>query len=156
MPLTLILGAMYSGKTTELLQHRQGKTLILNHSYDTRTDGVRTHDGVEEEAVKCMGLPDCSGYDTVLIDEAQFFDSLDGVENLAKNVVVAGLSGDYLQRPFGKVLDLIPKADKVIFLTATCSCGEAAAFTKRISGGTNVISVDSRYLAVCGECLKKS
>ena len=155
MPLTLILGGMYSGKTTALLKYRQGKTLILNHCYDTRTDGVRTHDGVEEEAVKCMELPNCSGYDTVLIDEAQFFDSLDGVENLAKKVVVAGLSGDYLQRPFGKILNLIPRADKVIFLTAKCLCGKAAPFTKRVSGGTNLISVDSRYIAVCGECLKK-
>lgn len=155
MPLTLILGGMFSGKTTELLKHRDEKTLIINHNYDTRTDGVSTHDGVEEEAVKCMELPNCSGYDTVLIDEAQFFDSLDGVENLAKNVFVAGLSGDYLQRPFGKILDLIPRADKVIFLTAKCLCGEAAPFTKRVSGGTNVISVDSRYIAVCGECLKK-
>jgi len=155
MPLTLILGPMYSGKSTELLKYRDANTLIINHSYDTRTDGVSTHDGFELPARKCMELPDCSGYDTVLIDEAQFFDSLDGVENLAKNVVVAGLSGDYLQQPFGKILDLIPKADKVIFLTAKCLCGEAAPFTKRISGGTNVISVDSRYIAVCGECFKK-
>lgn len=157
MPLTLILGPMYSSKSTELLKHRDANTLIINHSYDTRTDGVSTHDGFELPAQKCMGLPSCEGYNTVLIDEAQFFESLDGVRILAKtkNVVVAGLSGDYLQRPFGKILDLIPKADKVIFLTAKCLCGKPAPFTKRISGGTNVISVDSRYIAVCGECLKK-
>ncbi len=154
MPLTVILGCMFSSKTTELLKHRQGKTLIINHSYDTRTTGVKTHDGVEEEAVKCMEIPDCSGYDTVLVDEAQFFSSLDGVENLAENVVVAGLSGDYLQRPFGRILSLIPKASKVIFLTAVCSCGKPASFTKRISGGKNVISVDAHYTPVCEKCLK--
>ena len=98
------------GKTTELLQHKQGKTLILNHSYDTRTEGVSTHDGVEEEAVKCMGLPDCSGYDTVLIDEAQFFDSLDGVENLAKNVVVAGSEWRLFATPVWQSFGFNPKS----------------------------------------------
>ena len=93
-----------------------------------------------------------SGYDTVLVDEAQFFTSLDGVEDLAPNVVVAGLSGDYLKKPFGKILELIPKADKVTFLTATCVCGNPAPFTKRISGGTTLVSVESMYEPKCGTC----
>lgn len=152
MPLTLILGNMWSGKTTELLKHRKEKTLILNHSFDTRTTGVKTHDGMEVEAVKCLEFPDCTGYDTVLIDEFQFFSNIEGVESLAENVVVAGLSGDYLKRPFGKILTLIPKADKVIFLTANCACGEPAPFTKRISGCTDLVSVRSKYIPVCGKC----
>ena len=157
MPLTLILGPMWGGKSTELLKHRRGRTLIINHDFDTRTDGVSTHDGLEVQAHKCSVLPVLpkeSAYDTCLIDEAQFFASLDGVENLAPNVVVAGLSGDYMQRPFGKILDLIPKADKVIFLTAKCKCGQPAPFTKRITESSDVISVDSQYLPVCRECLK--
>jgi thymidine kinase len=157
MPLTLILGAMFSGKTTELLKHRHGRTLIINHEFDTRTSGVKTHDGIEVQAHKCSVLPvlpEESAYDTVLIDEAQFFASLDGVENLAPNVVVAGLSGDYMRRPFGKILDLIPKASKVIFLTARCSCGERAPFTKRASADTSLVSVDAKYLPVCEECYK--
>ena len=158
MPLTLILGPMYGGKTTELLKHRKGKTLILNHSFDTRTTGVKTHDGVEVEAHKCSTLPDLpetSAFDSVLIDEAQFFDDLSNVESLAENVVVAGLSGDYLKRPFGKILTLIPKAAKVIFLTANCACGEPAPFTKRISGCTDLVSVGSEYIPVCGKCYAK-
>lgn len=158
MPLTLILGAMFSGKTTELLKHRKGRTLIINHEFDTRTTGVKTHDGIEVEAHKCSKipvLPDTSAYDTVLIDEAQFFDDLSNVGSLAENVVVAGLSGDYLKRPFGKILTLIPKAAKVIFLTANCACGEPAPFTKRISGCTDLVSVDSKYIPVCGECYTK-
>ena len=155
MPLTLILGAMFSGKTTTLLKHRYGRTLIINHEFDTRTTGVKTHDGFELPAYKCTELPNTCAFDTVLVDEAQFFESLDGVESLAPNVVVAGLSGDYMRRPFGKILDLIPKASKVIFLTATCSCGQAAPFTKRVSAGADLVSVDSKYLPVCEECYKK-
>ena len=113
--LETIVGAMFAGKTTELLRHRRGKTLILNHEKDTRTgDSVRTHDGVVIPAVKCSEIKVDGAYDTVLIDEGQFFESLDGVETLAPTVVVAGLSGDYLRRPFGRLLDLIPKASKVI------------------------------------------
>jgi len=152
MVLTLILGGMFAGKTTELLKHRFGKTLIISHTFDTRGEGVKTHDGVQVAAMKCSVLPKLSGYDTVLIDEAQFFDSLEGVETLAPNVVVAGLSGDYQKKPFGKILELIPKADNVTFLKARCDCGEPAAFTKRISGDTCLISIESTYEPKCGNC----
>ena len=150
--LELILGPMFSGKTTTLLTRKVGKTLIINHSFDTRGDGVKTHDGVEEAAMKCSVLPNVSDYDTVLIDEAQFFDSLDGIEDIAPNVVVAGLSGDYLRKPFGKILELIPKADKVTFLSAVCGCGAPAPFTKRISNEEYLISVESIYQPKCRKC----
>lgn len=152
--LELILGPMYSGKTTALLTRVHGKTLILNHALDTRTgESVRTHDGVEVRALKCTELPDLdTQYDTVLVDEGQFFESLDGVERLAPRVVVAGLSGDYMRRPFGKILNLIPKADKVVFLKAVCACGDAAPFTKRNGGGFDLVNVNCSYTPVCGKC----
>lgn len=143
---------MFSGKTTALLTRRVGRTLIVNHAFDTRCEGVKTHDGVEAAAMKCSVLPKVTGYDTVLVDEAQFFESLEGVEDLAPNVVVAGLSGDYRRKPFGKILELIPKADKVTFLTALCDCGVPAPFTKRISEGKTLISVESVYKPKCGVC----
>ena len=149
----LIIGPMYAGKSTTLLSRQQGRTLIITHVMDTRGDGVRTHDGVEAAAMKCTTLPRDLNYDTVLIDEAQFFESLDGVEHLAPKVVVAGLNGDYLQRPFGKILDLIPKADKVTFQSARCRCGQRAAFTKRISDETDTVCVGAHYEPVCRTCL---
>ena len=152
--LELILGPMCSGKTTTLLTRARGRTLTVNHVFDTRCEGVKTHDGVEAAAMKCSALPRVSGYDTVLVDEAQFFESLEGVEDLAPKVVVAGLSGDYRRKPFGKILELIPKADKVTFLTALCDCGAPAPFTKRISDETNLISVQSIYKPKCGVCFK--
>lgn len=156
--LELILGPMYSGKTTALLQRIGDNTLIVNHALDTRTgDSIRSHDGVEAPAIKCARLDNIPRtFDTVLIDEAQFFESLSGVEDLAPTVIVAGLSGDYLRRPFGKILDLIPKADKVTFLTATCACGAPARFTKRISEELGVVSVSSTYTPVCGRCYRNT
>lgn len=150
--LELILGPMYSGKTTALLSRQSGNTLIVNHEFDTRVEGVGTHDGVKAPAIKCKVLPRLAGYDTYLIDEAQFFDSLDGVESLAPNVVVAGLSGDYMRRPFGKILNLIPKADKVTFLKAKCKCGAPASFTKRIGISKHIVNVNAHYIPVCGTC----
>ena len=150
--LEVILGPMFSGKTTTLLSRAKGRTQIINHVLDTRTHGVKTHDGVEREALKCNVLPMSIDADTVLIDEAQFFESLDCVETLAPNVVVAGLSGDYRRKPFGKILELIPKADKVTFLTAKCDCGEPAPFTKRLSVEKDLISVQSLYKPKCGRC----
>lgn len=150
--LEVILGPMFSGKTTTLLTRAKGRTLVINHVFDTRCEGVKTHDGVEAAALKCAEIPNVSDYDTVLIDEAQFFGSLYGVETLAPNVVVAGLSGDYRKKPFGKILELIPKADKVTFLTAVCDCGEPAPFTKRISDEKSLISVQSSYKPKCGSC----
>lgn len=151
--LELIIGPMYAGKSTTLLSRQQGRTLIITHDMDNRGEGVRTHDGIEAAAMKCSALPKDLDYDTVLLDEAQFFDSLDGVEHLAPKVVVAGLNGDYLQRPFGKILDLIPKADKITFQTAQCKCGNRASFTKRISTETHTICICAHYEPVCGACL---
>ena len=150
--LEVILGPMFSGKTTTLLTRARGKTMVINHVFDTRCVGVKTHDGVEASALKCNVLPLSVDADTVLIDEAQFFDSLEGVESLAPNVVVAGLSGDYRRKPFGKILELIPKADKVTFLTAVCDCGAPAPFTQRVSEENYIISVKSNYNPTCGSC----
>lgn len=152
--LEVILGPMWAGKTTTLLTRARGKTVIINHVLDTRCAGVKTHDGVEAVALKCNVLPMKVDADTVLVDEAQFFESLEGIESLAPNVVVAGLSGDYRRQPFGQILGLIPKADKVTFLTAVCDCGAPAPFTKRISDETNLISVQSIYKPKCGVCFK--
>ncbi len=150
--LEVILGPMFSGKTTTLLKRAKGKTMIINHVLDTRCKGVMTHDGLKADAIKSNVIPLSVAADTVLIDEAQFFDSLEGVESLAPNVVVAGLSGDYRRKPFGRILELIPLADKVTFLTAVCECGAPAPFTSRISDEKNIISVESSYVPKCGRC----
>ena len=150
--LEVILGPMFSGKTTTLLSRAKGRTVIINHVLDTRCEGVKTHDGVEASALKCNVLPMRVDADTVLVDEAQFFESLEGIETLAPNVVVAGLSGDYKREPFGRIIGLIPKADKVTFLTAVCDCGAPAPFTKRISDEKSLISVQSIYKPKCGRC----
>ena len=44
---------------------------------------------------------------------------------MVKNVIVAGLDGDFKRNPFGDILKLIPHAEKVSKLSALCTiCGD--------------------------------
>lgn len=171
MSLELIIGSMYSGKSTELLRRVKRvqsigmRCLVINHTSDTRVDGnfVQTHDGNMLRAVKTddLLLVNAKPYDTIAIDEAQFFTNLRAavmlmVETHHKHVIVAGLSGDYLRQPFGEILQLIPLADDVEYKRALCKrCahpGRPASFTKRVTGETETVSVASTYTAVCRLC----
>ena len=171
MALELIIGSMYSGKSTELMRRVERlksigmRCLVINHSNDTRVDGnfVQSHTGKSMEAVKTndLLLVNVTPYDAIAIDEGQFFHNLKTsvmlmVEKHNKHVIVAGLSGDYERNKFGELLDLIPVATNVDFKRALCArCqhpGRLASFTKRISDETGLISVEARYLAVCRLC----
>jgi len=171
MSLVLIIGSMYSGKSTELMRRVKRvksigmRCLVINHSNDTRVDGdfVQTHDGSTLAAVKTndLLLVNIKPYDTIAIDEAQFFNNLRTavmlmVETHKKHVIVAGLSGDYLRQPFGEILQLVPLADDVEYKRALCKrCahpGRPASFTKRVSEETETVSVGSTYTAVCRMC----
>jgi thymidine kinase len=171
MSLELIFGSMYSGKSTELMRRVNRvksigmRCLVINHLNDTRADGdfVKTHDGSTLTAVKTSDLllVNINPFDTIAIDEAQFFNNLKTavmlmVETHKKHVIVAGLSGDYLRQPFGEILELVPFADDIEYKRALCKrCshpGRPASFTKRVSNETETVSVASTYMAVCRLC----
>lgn len=171
MSLHLILGSMYSGKSTELLRRVSRlksvgvQCLVVNHSMDTRVPGefVQTHSGERASAKKTNNLllMDVRPFDAIAIDEAQFFSNLKAavmlmVEKHGKHVIVAGLSGDFRRKPFGEILDLVPLADEVHFKRALCArCRHperAASFTKRLSSETSTVSVRSEYRALCRRC----
>lgn len=175
--LTVIVGPMFAGKTTELIRIIQRyrvlnkNVFVLNHASDTRyaTVGgaIATHVGstLAAHSVESLGEEGAyapEGTDLVVIDEAQFFPDL--VEGVASwldsfphlDIVVAGLNGDARQRPFGHVLELIPLADEVIHLTALClrcNDGTPAHFSVRKpdadSGGTVQVGGADAYMAVC-------
>jgi len=83
----VIVGPMYSGKTTELLSYLEiyklgkKKTLLFKPALDVRygTDVVKTHSGLEAQAVSVEFSKDMLPHlqekiDAVFIDEVQFFD----------------------------------------------------------------------------------
>ena len=145
MSLTLTLGPMNSGKTTELLDEASRlnsiglKALYVNHSLDTRSGTeVSTHNNILSYRenlpnitfIKVSKLKDLNvnSFHSILIDEGQFFDdlveSVAAFRTLGKYVHVGALIGDYQCRPIGRTLDLIPTCDNpaadVRFKTAYC------------------------------------
>jgi len=167
MSLEIILGSMFSGKSTTLIKKTEGfqkigkKCLLVNHVLDSRVSGnyVRSHDEIALEAIKTDDLAtlDVENFNVILIDEGQFFKNLKTeVEKMLEQkltVIVAGLNGDFNMNKFGEMSGLVPIADNIIYLQATCyNCGENASFTKRLSSEEEVVSVNSSYAPSCRKC----
>jgi len=176
MSLTLILGCMFSGKSTELIRLVRRsriigkKVIVVNHRMDNRysdKESVVSHGGHDVPGIKVSKLSDLKNLhleqpDIIAIDEAQFFEDLTEqvmhfVEDLGIKVIVAGLSGDYQRKPFGSILELVPKCDHLVFTQAYCSScndGTHASFTKRLvqEDGQTLVGDKTKYAAVCREC----
>jgi thymidine kinase len=178
MSIHLITGCMFSGKTSALINVAKmnklfGKSVIvINYVNDTRysdSDKVMTHSGISFDCVPCAKdllfmLKEKSvitNADVICINEGQFFDNLvdfcNSMCNLGKEVHVCGLDGDYLRRPFGEILNLIPICDTYIKLHALCmNCknGTSASFTKRITDSSELVVIGSEdtYQPVCRKC----
>jgi len=176
MELSIIMGNMFSGKTSELIRRLKrlkiiGKNImVVNSAKDTRSpdEVLKTHDNVKFNCFKVLNLSELetsdafSDADIIGIDEAQFFEGLkvfvEKCLKLGKSVILAGLDGDSFQRKFGEILDCIPLASNVSKLTALCMCcndGTAGPFTKRIvdSNVLELIGGSDMYIAVCGKHL---
>jgi thymidine kinase len=168
MSLEIILGSMYSGKSTTLIKKTEGfqkigkRCLLVNHVLDSRVSGnyVRSHDDITLEAIKTDDLAtlDVKNFDVILIDEGQFFTNMKReVEKMLEQkltVIVAGLNSDYNMKKFGEMINLVPIADNIIYLQSNnCyNCGENASFTKRLSSEEEVVSVNSSYAPSCRKC----
>ena len=172
MSLTIIMGNMFSGKTSELIRRLKRykvigkKIVVINSSKDTRSpeEVLKTHDDAVFPCLKVQHIShsinsDCfCDADIVAIDEAQFFTELKDFVSmclfLKKTVIVTGLDGDYRQRKFGQILDCVPMADEVVKLSALCmDCrnGTPGPFTKRIvrSDEIELVGGNDIYKAVC-------
>uniref|UniRef100_K3WL02 Thymidine kinase n=1 Tax=Globisporangium ultimum (strain ATCC 200006 / CBS 805.95 / DAOM BR144) TaxID=431595 RepID=K3WL02_GLOUD len=153
--LQLIIGPMFSGKSTELIRrmrrfhHAKLQCLVIKYKNDTRysDEKLSTHDKLLFEAKPVERLAEARAHvanaDVIGIDEGQFFPDL--VEfcleaaDAGKVVIVAALDGTFERKPFGSVCELIPAAEQVIKLNAVCTkCGHDAAFTRRIVADTSV------------------
>ena len=172
MGLTIIMGNMFSGKTSELIRRLKRyriigkKIVVINSSKDTRSpeEMLKTHDGIEFPCIKVEHISHCivkqtfCDADIVAVDEAQFFPDLKQFVEMClfldKSVILAGLDGDYKQRKFGELIDCIPMASDVMKLSALCmDCknGTPGPFTKRIieSDDLEIVGGKDVYKAVC-------
>jgi thymidine kinase len=171
--LELIVGPMFSGKTSKLLDiYKQCKfcnmrVIIVNHEIDKRYHDtmVSSHDKVLAPCIQSAHLSDIKDdliakYDVILINEGQFFGDLYSVvlELLQnkKKIYICGLDGDFSRKKFGCILDLIPMCDKITKLSSLCSkCkdGTAGIFSMRLTDSKDQTMVGSdSYIPVCRKC----
>jgi thymidine kinase len=177
MSLTLVLGPMFSGKTSELMRlvrrHQISKrsVIVIKYRGDTRYSGEATlssHDLYQMPAISASELLPLLDSEAVAkaevcaIDEGQFFNDVpefvEGLLSSGKIVLISALDGDYLRRPFGRVLECIPMAEEVVKLTAVCvGCASPAAFTRRIINNTEIKCVGGAesYVPNCRKCYEE-
>lgn len=172
--ISLILGPMFSGKTSELFRRlrrekiAKKETLLIKYAHDNRysEDQASTHDLFKMDCIGTLLLKNVEipeGTDVIGIDEGQFFpDILHFVEywtsKLGIDVMVCGLDGNYKREPFGHLLELVPKCTKLDKLCAVCSyCGEEAPFTKRTVPVDDEVLIggSDKYVASCITCYFK-
>ena len=173
--LELIIGPMFSGKTSRLVDiYKQCQfcnipVSVVNHSIDTRYHDtmLSTHDKVMIPCIKAKCITDIldtlATSQVIIINEGQFFDDLYttvvSLLSQGKKIYVGGLDGDFERKKFGHILDLIPMCDKVTKLTSLCSIcknGTPGIFSKRLTLETEqtIVGSDS-YIPVCRSCYNK-
>tara|TARA_B100000927_G_C16474482_1_gene472838 strand:+ start:3115 stop:3651 length:537 start_codon:yes stop_codon:yes gene_type:complete len=171
--LEIILGPMFSGKTTALIEKydeiiKKGhEVCVINYADDTRYSKTQlsTHDQKMIDCIQLKKLQDLKEVKEkyILINEAQFFDDLyEFVSTKLKNnkfIYLYGLDGDFQAKKFGQILDLIPLCDKVKKKTANCSnnfCENKAIFSHRISNElSQVVIGNNNYEPLCRRCYNK-
>ena len=140
MSLNLIIGCMFSGKSTEIiklinrLQKIDEPFFIVKPEIDNRYSShmIYTHDSylrrceVRKELIPLFENEEYKLSKYIIIEEAQFFKDLESfilkaVDRDKKNVTVVGLDGDSNRNNFGDIHNLIPLRDNITNLKALCS-----------------------------------
>ncbi|KAI8463402.1 MAG: thymidine kinase [Monoraphidium minutum] len=170
------MGPMFAGKSTALLDQVAAleaagrRVALVKSAVDTRyaRSWVVTHDGRRARCFAAARLEDFEGelgelldrFDAVAIDEAQFFPdllpfSLRQAEGHGRDVLVAGLSCDFMRRSFGDIVHLVPHAASVTSLKAACFyCNSPAPYTVRVAGtaGQRLVGGADMYRPACVTC----
>jgi thymidine kinase len=176
--LELILGSMFSGKTSYLLDVYKKSMFcnipiaVINYAADNRytTESMlSTHD---KQMIPCIlantlydaisnNLALITSAETILINEGQFFPDIEEqvrilVEQSHKRVYICGLDGDFERKPIGRLLQLIPFCDEVVKLKSLCSIcrdGTPGIFSFRTTREMDqVIIGSSNYIPLCRKC----
>jgi thymidine kinase len=167
----VIIGPMFSGKTTELLRRLQRayiagkKVIFLRPKIDTREtithDEVKTLGSIPQLFLSDLSEFDINSYDYIGIDEGQFFSNLafhvNKWANMDKHIIVAGLDATSELTPFEEILQLIPYAEEVTKLNAVCTkCGsDFGAYTKFVGEQKKdkiLVGGKGLYEARCRKC----
>ena len=158
MTLEVIMGPMFSGKTSELIRlverevYAKRKGAIFKIAFDRRYSATQvvTHNGLRYDAYtvasssegldKIQQVAASNGLDAIGVDEVNFFpDAIVGLlDRLAdtKRVIACGLNLNFRAEPFPTTMELAARADRVRYLSAVCVvCGQEATRTQRLIEG---------------------
>jgi len=158
LTLEVIIGPMFSGKTSELIRlverevYAKRKGGIFKVAFDKRYSAhqVATHNGLRYDAYtvassteglrKIEEVTEANGLDAIGVDEVNFFpEAVVGLlDRLAdrKRVIACGLNLNFRAEPFPTTMELAARADRVRYLSAVCVvCGQEATRTQRLVAG---------------------
>ena len=150
--LETIVGAMFAGKTSELLKrilwakHQNKKIIVIKPSIDNRysNEKIITHNDLSHE---CYAMSDWDttlkdfifnkeNVDVVFLDEIQFMHTEDTLKNVEEilnkgiDVVCAGLDQDSRGKPWETSSLLLGLSDKILKIYGFCNvCGMEATKT---------------------------
>ena len=156
--LETIVGAMFAGKTSELLKrilwakHQNKKIIVIKPSIDNRYSNQKiiTHNDLSHD---CYSMVDWNKtlsdfdfrkelVDVVFLDEIQFMDTNDTLMNVeiilnqGIDVVCAGLDQDSRGKPWETSSMLLGLSDKILKIYGFCNvCGIEATKTYRKTEG---------------------
>ncbi len=156
--LETIVGAMFAGKTSELLKrilwakHQNKKIIVIKPSIDNRysNEKIITHNDLSHE---CYAMNDWKSalrdfnfnkknVDVVFLDEIQFMNTQETLNNVEQiltdgiDVVCAGLDQDSRGKPWETSSMLLGLSDKIIKIYGFCNvCGVEATKTFRKTEG---------------------
>ncbi len=156
--LETIVGAMFAGKTSELLKrilwakHQNKRIAVIKPSIDNRysKQKIITHNDLSHECYAMINWSQVlndfkftkSNYDVVFLDEIQFMDTNETLSNVEKilnegiDVVSAGLDQDSRGKPWETSSMLLGLSDKIIKIYGFCNvCGMEATKTYRKEEG---------------------
>tara|TARA_B100001093_G_scaffold83901_1_gene75418 strand:+ start:7259 stop:7813 length:555 start_codon:yes stop_codon:yes gene_type:complete len=171
--LKVILGPMFSGKTTELVRiynKYMGCDIpcsVINHSNDKRYDSSKmsTHSQIMIDSINTDSLlsainPILQTTQVFIINEGQFFSDLyEAVLILLKSnktVYVCGLDGDFKRDKFGDILDIIPLSDDIVKLKGICTICKKneSIFTHRTVKNESQVLIGEKdmYMSLCRKC----
>ena len=171
----LILGPMFSGKSSELIKKirlftvLKKNVIVIKPNIDNRysENSISTHDKVLYKSInvntcselKEKYLTEYNNCDIIVIEEGQFLSDIfefvvNSADNDYKHIIVAGLNGDYNKNKIGDLTRLIPHADNIehkLALCNICNDGTLAPFTfKKIKDDNQVlIGGEETYIPLC-------
>ena len=161
--LETIVGAMFAGKTSELLkrilwaEHQNNKILVLKPKIDDRyaAKEIITHNNLSHACHTMSSWEEVNNefqitkdkYDILFLDEVQFMKPDDTIYNVEKilnegiDVVCAGLDQDSRGKPWETSSFLLGLSDKITKIYGFCNvCGlEATKTYRKVQGGERTV-----------------